>query len=289
MREIHTAVWRACLMAAALLLLAACGAATQAGVPAAQPGATPAAETIATPVSTIVMSTTAPTNAPAEIATSAPAVPSTDPIATTAAEAPAATDTPAPAATEAAAAPATNGSTLRLVLQPDSQVGYRVQEQLANRNLPNEAVGTTQSVTGTVTLQPDGTIVSEQSKFVADLSTLRSDQGMRDNYIKRNTLQTATYPQAVFVPTAVEGLPSPLPASGAVSFKVTGDLTVRGVTKAVTWDVQGQVAGNALTGTAQTTFTFGDFGMDPPRTMMVLSVEDKVVLEMTFHLVAEGA
>jgi polyisoprenoid-binding protein YceI len=112
---------------------------------------------------------------------------------------------------------------------------------------------------------------------------------MRDNYIRRNTLQTDTYRDAVFVPTAVEGLPSPLPTSGDVSFKMTGDLTVRDVTQQVTWDVQGTVAGNELTGTAKTAFKFGDFGMTPPTTMRVLSIEDNIILELTFRLTAVGA
>ena len=53
---------------------------------------------------------------------------------------------------------------------------------------------------------------------------------MRDGFIKQNTLQTSQYPTAEFVPTRVEGLPSP-PASGQYTFKLTGLQTIHGVQK----------------------------------------------------------
>jgi hypothetical protein len=51
----------------------------------------------------------------------------------------------------------------------------------------------------------------------------QSDERQRDRYIQRNTLQTATYPTATFVPTQVVGLPSPMPASGDVTFQMIGN------------------------------------------------------------------
>lgn len=274
------------LVVVALVLLAGCGAAGSAQVTtgSGQPGVTPfAAVTMASPTAEPPQASQPATQPAADSPAAAPAV-----VASPVAASPAPTS---PAATAAAGAPATDGSavasgTIRLTLQPDSQVSYRVREQLARLNMPSDAVGTTKAVTGTVVLQPDGQILSDQSKFVVDLGTLASDSGMRDGYIKRNTLQTQTYPQAVFVPTEVQELPSPLPTSGDVSFKLVGDLTVRGVTKQVTWDVTGKIAGNDLTGTAKTAVKFEDFGMAPPQTMMVLSVEDNIGLEAAFHLTA---
>jgi len=210
------------------------------------------------------------------------------PAATTA---PAATEAAAPAATAAPASGSSAGAdVLYLTLQPDgTQAGYKAHEQLANRNLPSDALGTTSNVTGTLAIRKDGTIVTDQSQFVLDMATLHSDSSMRDGYVRGNVLQTSKYPKAVFVPSAAQGLPSPLPTSGDVTFKLSGNLTVHGVTKQVTWDAQGKIAGSDLTGTATTAVVFEDFGMSPPRTMMVLSVEDNLVLTITFHLRAGAA
>jgi polyisoprenoid-binding protein YceI len=159
-----------------------------------------------------------------------------------------------------------------------------VREQLANISFPTDAIGKTSSVSGSLAIQPDGKILSDQSKFVVDLSSLQSDKSMRDNFVRGNVLQTNQYPQAVFVPTSVSGLPSPLPQSGSVTFQLTGDLTIRNVTKPATWDVKAEVQGNQVTGLATTTFTFEDFNLSQPRVPVVLSVEDHITLELNFTL-----
>jgi polyisoprenoid-binding protein YceI len=200
-----------------------------------------------------------------------------------------------PAPTPASATPGapTSGSPaptdqLRLVLDPaQSEARYQAREQLANISFPTDAVGTTKAISGTIVIDESGTIVSQASKFVVDLTTLKSDKAQRDRFIQRNTLQTDTYPTAEFVPTQVVGLPSPLPTSGPVTFQLVGDLTVYGVTHPTTWDVTAQVAGQALTGSASTSVTFEDFNMTPPRVPVVLSVEDNITLIVDFNLVLD--
>jgi polyisoprenoid-binding protein YceI len=77
----------------------------------------------------------------------------------------------------------------------------------------------------------------------------------------------------------------PLPKSGEVKFQMVGNLTVRTVTKPVTWDVVAKVDNGALSGEAKTRFTFGDFELEKPRVRSVLSVDDDITLEYTFLLV----
>ena len=189
------------------------------------------------------------------------------------------------APTPADAVPAPSGDVVRLVIVPDkSEARYRVREQLANLSFPSDAVGSTNAITGTIVGKTDGTIVSDQSKFQVDLRTLKSDQAMRGGFISRSTLQTNQYPYATFVPTSAPGLPLTLPADGKVAFKLIGNLTVRNVTKPVTWDVQGTVNGNTATGTATTSFTFEDFGLTRPNVARVLSIEDNIKLELDWTL-----
>jgi len=168
-----------------------------------------------------------------------------------------------------------------------SEARYRVREQLAQRNLPSDAVGTTKAISGAVVVGPNGAVDRDQSKFTIDLRTLTSDESRRDNYIKGNTLETSRFPNAEFVVTGLEGLPSPLPASGEGQFKVVGDLTLHGVTRPTTWDVSARLNGQELTGKATTSITFSDFGMTTPKVLVVLSVEETIRLELDFTMTRE--
>lgn len=195
--------------------------------------------------------------------------------------------TSAPAATgSATGAPLAAGQMRLAFAASGNEARYRVREQLANVSLPSDAVGKTSAVSGSLVINADGSIASDQSKVVVDLTGLTSDKSQRDRFVQNNLLQTRTYPTAEFVPTGVTGLSSPLPTSGDVSFQLTGDLTVHGATHPVTWTVTATAAnGTDLTGTAATSFTFADFGISQPRVPVVLSVEDTIKLELDFHLV----
>lgn len=169
---------------------------------------------------------------------------------------------------------------LRVDLVPGgSEARYRSQEVLASRG-SNEAVGRTSDVSGSILLDRDGMILAEQSRITVDMRTLQSDSTMRDNYIKRSTLQVGEYPTADFVVTSAPGLPVPLPTSGTATFELMGDLTVHGVTRPTTWQATATFAESEVTGSATTTVLMTDFGMTPPKVGSVLSIEDAVKLEL---------
>jgi polyisoprenoid-binding protein YceI len=182
----------------------------------------------------------------------------------------------------AAQAPASSTAATRLEIADGSTASYRVQEQLAGVNFPNDAVGTTPSVTGTLVIMPDGSINSAQSKLTIDLRILKSDQDMRDGYIQKRTLETDKFPTAEFVPKRVQGLPSPLPAMGQAGFHLVGDLTIHGMTSEVTWQGIATFNKDQVAGRATTNFTFATFGLAKPTLARLLSVDDKIQLEVTF-------
>jgi polyisoprenoid-binding protein YceI len=198
-----------------------------------------------------------------------------------------ASPTLAPAPTAAESGGALSQGQILLHFSPSgNEARYRVREQLANLSLPSDAVGKTSAISGAIVVNAVGSVDSDQSKVSVDITGLKSDRSQRDRYLQNNVLQTSKYPTGEFVPTGVTGLPLPLPTSGAVSFQLVGDLTIRGVTKPVTWKVNATAAGGTdLTGTATTSFTFADFGLTQPRVPVVLSVEDTIKLELDFHLV----
>src|SRR5688572_9443716 len=125
---------------------------------------------------------------------------------------------------------------VRYTVVPErSEARYRIREQLAGVNFPNDAVGATRAVEGGIAFDAQGRVASAQSRFTVDLRTLTSDQPRRDSYVRRNTLETERYPTAVFVPLEVRGLSGPPPQSGTATIELTGDFTVRTVTRRTTW------------------------------------------------------
>jgi polyisoprenoid-binding protein YceI len=196
---------------------------------------------------------------------------------------------PLAGATGTSAASSSSGVGIKYVIDPTkSEASYSVREQLAKLSLPSDAIGKTNGIAGSITLNAEGTVDSANSNITVDLSTLKTDESMRDNFVRRNVLQIDQYPQAVFVPTQLSGLPAAIPQSGSVTFKVTGNLTIRNVTKPVTWDVTGTVTNGAATGTATTSFTFEDFNLTQPHVSVVLSVVDKITLNVMVKFQREG-
>jgi polyisoprenoid-binding protein YceI len=179
---------------------------------------------------------------------------------------------------------ATDG--LQLMVTPDgNEVRYRIREQLVGFDLPNDAVGATNEVSGGIAFDASGKLVPASSKFVVNIGTLESDKDRRDNYVRGRILQATEYPTVELAPTAITGLTLPLPSSGSRQFQLAGNLTVKGVTKPTTWDVNATFTGGRVNGTAATAFTFADFGLQQPRVPVVLSVADSIKLEYTFSLV----
>ena len=193
---------------------------------------------------------------------------------TTVATATTSAPTPSASATTAATTLATGAWTV----SNTSKATVRVREQLVGVNLPSDAVLLASGATGAFGLNDDGTFSSD-SKITFDLTTLASDQRERDNFVKMDTLQTRQFPKADFVPTKASGLTLPMPASGDFTFKLTGQMTLHGKTKEVTFDVSATRSGNELkaTATAAPSWKFADFGMSAPSVpFKVVSVVDEI-------------
>jgi polyisoprenoid-binding protein YceI len=178
---------------------------------------------------------------------------------------------------------------VRLVLAAQgNEARYRVREQLANFDFPSDAVGSTRGITGAILVGPDGKIVPDSSRFEIDLRTLASNESRRDRFLQRNTLKTDSFPQVIFVPTAVTDL-SQAPVAVPASFQLAGNLTIRGVTRPAAWDVNVKQVTPGITGTAVTRIAFADFGLEVPRLALLLSVKDTITLEYDFHLVRDSS
>jgi polyisoprenoid-binding protein YceI len=162
---------------------------------------------------------------------------------------------------------------------------YRVREQLASLDFPNDAVGETRSISGQVVVGPDGTVDRDASRIVIDMTSLESDQDRRDNFLRRNTLETERHPTLTLIPTVLRGLPNPLPDSGEHNFILLADMILKGVTHPTSWEVRATFSNGAVLGQASTILTFERLGLEKPRVRSVLSVADDIRLEYEFRLV----
>jgi polyisoprenoid-binding protein YceI len=179
---------------------------------------------------------------------------------------------------------ATPDGTWRVSDDGSSFVGYRVKEQLAFLNSPNEAVGRSTAVTGTMQVAGD---TVEAARIEADLTRLTSDESRRDNAIRQRGLESDRFP------TATLELAAPLklvkaPVEGQeVRGQGKGRLTVHGVTREVDLDLTGRWNGSTIQVVGQLPVKMSDYQIEAPRFGPVVSIEDSLAVD--FKLVFERA
>jgi polyisoprenoid-binding protein YceI len=179
---------------------------------------------------------------------------------------------------------ATADGTWRVSDDGRSFVGYRVTEQLAFLGSPNEAVGRSNAVTGTMEVAGD---TVEQVRIEADLTQLASDEGRRDNAIRQRGLESERYPTATLELAEPIRLASTPVQGQDIRGQGTGRLTVHGVTREVDLDLTGRWSGSTIQVVGQLPVKMTDYEIEPPRFGPVVSIEDSLAVE--FNLVFERA
>jgi polyisoprenoid-binding protein YceI len=140
-----------------------------------------------------------------------------------------------------------------------SQAGYRVNEILFGQT--SQAVGRTSAVTGQLVLT--GTQVRSGS-FSVDLTKVTSDKQQRDAQFQSRIMDTASYPTATFKLVQPITLGS-IPANGAtVKATANGQLTLRGTTRPVAFDVTARRNGAGFQVSGSILVTFSDWSIPNP-------------------------
>jgi polyisoprenoid-binding protein YceI len=155
-------------------------------------------------------------------------------------------------------------------------VGYRVQEQLVGVG-GHQAAGRTPKVTGSLSLS--GSVV-DSVQITADMTALASDNDQRDNQLRRQAIQTDTFPTSAFKTISPINLGT-LPAEGTtVHATTTGALALHGVTKTVTIDLAVQRQGGIIAVSGSLPIVFADWSIEKPNSFSVLSVDDHGTMEL---------
>jgi polyisoprenoid-binding protein YceI len=183
-------------------------------------------------------------------------------------------------------APLPDGVRRFVVSSGESSAKYVVEETLSG--LPSTAVGTTTDVTGEIYLTSDGLYDGIESKFMVDLSTLKTDESRRDNYVRSNVLQTNRFQFAEFVIDSVDAFPTDYVEGEEASLSLSGTMTIRGVSQPMTFTVLARQAGDTLTATADAQFNMSDFGIDPPQ-VAIAKAKDGVTLQVVLIAREPGA
>ena len=163
-------------------------------------------------------------------------------------------------------------------IKEGSEVGYRVKETI--NGFDTTANGRTQSITGSMVAA--GTTITE-GQFTVDMTTFKSDEGGRDEQFKDRVMDVAKFPTSTFVLTAPIDFGAVPPDGGTVNATATGDLTLHGTTKSVTFDVQGTFKNGLIGVLGQIPVVFADWEIPAP-SIGSIRTEDNGLLEFVLVL-----
>jgi polyisoprenoid-binding protein YceI len=175
-------------------------------------------------------------------------------------------------------AAATSGIDGTWTIKEGSEVGYRVKESI--NGFDTTANGRTQSITGSMVAV--GTSVTE-GQFTVDMATFKSDESARDGQFRGRVMDVARFPTSTFVLTAPIDFGAVPAEGGSVTASATGDLTLHGTTKSVTFDVQGTFKNGLIGVLGQIPVVFADYGIPAPSTATI-TTEDNGLLEFVLVL-----
>ena len=162
-----------------------------------------------------------------------------------------------------------------------STFGYRVEEVLAGVN--TTAVGRSNEISGLMTIA--GTTIPVVDIEV-QVASITSDESRRDGAFTGRIMSADEFPTATFTLTQPIELGA-VPADGEeITASATGDLTLRGVTNSVTFDVTAQANGQLIGVLGSIPVLFSDYGIDNP-SFAGVTTEDNGLVE--FVLVFEPA
>lgn len=160
----------------------------------------------------------------------------------------------------------------------ESTVMFSLREEL--RGVATPVVGSTDQVAGEILIDFDDPSASVLGDVVVNARTLATDSSNRTRAVRGAILDTNSFEFITFSPTSIDGLPTV--ATDSFAFTVIGDLTIRDITRSVTFDVEVSGSDGRLEGTASALVKRSDFGLVIPNVPFVANVSEDVTLTIEF-------
>jgi polyisoprenoid-binding protein YceI len=139
-----------------------------------------------------------------------------------------------------------------------SVAGFRVRESFLGRS--DDVVGRTNTVTGTIAVSHNQLT---SARFRIDLTTIKVKDKTPPQFAK--SLDTQRYPSATLTLTQPITLNADLNTGATITATATGQLTLHGVTRVVSFPISGRHSGSALQAAGSIPITFSDWGIQPPK------------------------
>lgn len=165
-----------------------------------------------------------------------------------------------------------------------SSARFEIQEVLQGQ--PNIVAGATDQVAGQVRVDLEDLGTAVFSDIVVNARTLRTDSERRDRAIRGPIILDSASDEFELITlsvTSVDGLDGSATVGEMLEFTIKGDLTIKGTTDSVTFDVSvALVDGNTIAGAATAHVTRSQFGIGIPNVPGVADVAEEVVISLDF-------
>ena len=163
----------------------------------------------------------------------------------------------------------------------ESEARFIIDEELLGQ--PKTVVGTTTALSGELTVDSANPLASVIGPIQIDADIFVTDNSRRNGAIRRFILQSNQHQFITFNTTALAGLPQAVAVGEEIQFEITGDLTVRDITKPVLFTVTLQIVSESeLKGSAATIVARETFGLTIPQVPSVANVGEEFIVEFDF-------
>ena len=170
------------------------------------------------------------------------------------------------------------------IVSEESSASFTLEEDL--RGQRTTVVGTTSEVGGNVMVDLANPGESSIGTILINARTLETDNSFRNRALRSQILQSARdeYEFIVFEARELSNFSAESIAVGeTITLDVTGDLTVTGVTRSVTFNAEVMLESETqINGSATVNLLHADFGLVIPDVPSVANVTDDVELKLEF-------
>lgn len=167
------------------------------------------------------------------------------------------------------------------ISQEESLVRFELDEDL--RGARNVVIGTTNQVSGEIAVNTTDISQSRVGVILINARTFVTDNDFRNRAIQNEILDTDEFEFITFEPSEITGLPSSGSIGDEFQFSIIGDLTIRDISRSVTFDVTVTVESETrMIGSASAVINRVDYGLNIPSVPNVANVEEEVELYIDF-------
>jgi len=171
------------------------------------------------------------------------------------------------------------GETIYRIDPTKSSLSYEVQEKFAGKET-SSATGTTNGIAGDIAIDPSDLGAARLGTVVVNLEQLHSDNNLRDARLRLDYLESHEHPLATFEVDEVSGLDGKLVEGEAHDVELTGDLTVKEITKPATFTGTASLDDGALKAKVSTKAKLSDFDAGPINIAGMVSTSDEATLTL---------